>query len=256
MTTTGHISVNGVAESPGSAAKARLEGRGPAIWLAGDPEDLKDWLPLGAAGIVTNTVVLNDMVKKYGQVTEVTKRYLDITDLPVVIEIDGHSTQELLDVGEVFTRMSDQVILKIPCTVHGLGAFRELSKAGVETFCTTTFTLAQAAAVAQAGATHVLPFCEPYRDVSGDPTKLIRECRTMFDGWAQRPFITAALVRTVDTAHAALRDGADGIIVFWPVFRDMMKNKLTDEWNQTFLDNWNQMYDAGLMNGVPVQRAN
>jgi transaldolase len=228
---------------------------GPAIWLAGDPEDLKAWMPRGAYGIVTNTVVLNDMVKKYGQITEVTKRYLDITDKPVVIEIDGHSTQELLDVGEVFVKMAPgQVILKIPTTEYALDAFAELKKRGVETFCTTVFTLPQAAAVAAAGVTHVLPFCEPYRQVGGDPTKLVREARAMFEGWADRPFVTAALVRSVETAEACFRDGADGIIVFWPVFRDMLKSKLTDEWNATFLDQWNQMYDAGLLKGIPVKR--
>ena len=42
---------------------------GPSIWLAGDPEDLKQWMLSGIAGIVTNTVVLNEMTKKYGQIT-------------------------------------------------------------------------------------------------------------------------------------------------------------------------------------------
>ncbi len=237
----------------GTAENARMTGTGPAIWLAGDPEDLPVWLDRGAAGIVTNTVVLNDMVKKYGQLTEVTQRYLDITDKPVVIEIDGHSTQELLDVGEVFTKMSDQIILKMPATPYALGAFSELKKAGIPTFCTTVFSLPQAAAVAQAGVTHVLPFCEPFKDVGGDPTKLIRDCRDMFEDWGDRPFITAALVRSVETAEAALGDGADGIIVFWPVFRDMMQSHLTDEWNKTFLGEWNSMNDAGLLSGVPVQ---
>lgn len=235
-------------------SRRKLE-RGPAIWLAGDPEDLKEWMPRGATGIVTNTVVLNDMVKKYGQLKDVVQRYLDITDKPVVVEIDGHSTQELLDVGDVFVKMAPgQIILKIPTTVHALDAFAELRRRGVETYSTTVFTLAQAAAVAQAGVTHVLPFCEPYRDVGGDPTKLVRECRAMFDGWGDRPYITAALVRSVATAEACLRDGADGIIIFWPIFRDMLQSKLTTEWNTTFLDQWNQMYDAGLMNGVPVVR--
>lgn len=234
--------------------RRKLE-RGPAIWLAGDPEDLKEWMPRGATGIVTNTVVLNDMVKKYGQLTEVVQRYLDITDKPVVIEIDGHSTQELLDVGDVFVKMAPgQIILKIPTTEYALDAFAELKKQGVETYCTTVFTLAQAAAVAQAGVTHVLPFCEPFRDVNGDPTKLIRECKAMFDGWEDRPYITAALVRSVETAEACFRDGADGIIIFWPIFRDMMLSKLTTEWNTTFLDQWNQMYDAGLLEGIPVVR--
>lgn len=239
---------------PGEAALGRVAGSGPAVWLAGDPVDLKPWMERGAAGIVTNTVVLNEMVQKYGQLTDVIQRYLDISDKKVAVEIDGHSTQELLDVGEVFTRMSERVILKIPCTVHALGAFAELKKMGVETFCTTVFTLNQAVAVAQAGVTHVLPFCEPYRDVSGDPTKLIRQMRQVFSSWQQRPYITAALVRSTDTAHAALRDGADGIIVFWPIFEQMLQAKLTDEWNTTFLNEWNAMDDAGLLEGVPYSQ--
>jgi transaldolase len=210
-------------------------------------------LPLGAAGIVTNTVVLNQMVQKYGQILDVAQRYLDITDKPVVIEVDGHSTAELLRVGEVFTRLSDRIILKIPCTVHGLGAFRELKRQGVETFCTTVFSLTQAAAVAQAGATHILPFCEPVKEVGGDPTQLVRECVAMFRGWEHRPFVTAALVRSVDTAYRALRDGADGIIIFWSIFQEMMKHPLTETWNQTFLDEWNAMHRAGLLEGVPVE---
>ena len=227
---------------------------GPAIWLAGDPEDLKQWMLSGIAGIVTNTVVLNEMTKKYGQITEVIKRYLDITDKKVAVEIDGHSTQELLDVGEVFTKLSNRIILKIPMTTYALDAFSELEKQGVETFCTTVFTLSQAAAVARAGVTHVLPFCDPFLAVNGDSTKLIRECCAMFENWENRPYITAALIRSVDTAYRALRDGADGIIIFWSVFQDMMVSSLTDEWNSLFLENWDQMYDAGLLEGIPYKR--
>ena len=227
---------------------------GPSIWLAGDPEDLKQWMLSGIAGIVTNTVVLSEMTKKYGQITEVVKRYLDITDKKVAVEIDGHSTQELLDVGEVFTKLSNRIILKIPMATYALDTFSELEKRGVETFCTTIFTLPQAAAVARAGVTHILPFCDPFLAVNGDPTKLIRECCAMFEKWENRPYITAALIRSVDTAYRALRDGADGIIIFWSVFQDMMVSSLTDEWNSLFLENWDQMYDAGLLEGIPYKR--
>ena len=244
--------VSGSSEMTGPVGVAHQHGRGPAIWLAGDPEDLQVWLPRGGHGIVTNTVVLNEMVQKYGPLTELIKRYLDITDKPVVVEVDGHSTQELLDVSHVFTKMSSQIIIKIPCATHGLEAFSALSAEGVETFCTTCFSLGQAAAVAQAGATHILPFCEPVKQVGGDPTKLVRDCVSMFSGWEHRPFITAALVRSVDTAYAALRDGADGIIIFWNVFAELMEHPLTDQWNRTFMDEWQQMHNAGYLNGVPV----
>ena len=236
----------------GRVAQSRLTERGPAIWLAGDPEDLKTWLPRGGCGIVTNTVVLDDLTQKYGQLTEVIKRYLDITDKPVVVEIDGHTTAELLDVANVFTAMSDQIVIKIPCAEQGLEAFSVLAADGVATFCTTTFNLTQAAVAAQAGATHILPFCEPYKDVGVDPVWHVHECVEMLAGWEQRPYVTAALVRSVDVAAAALQAGADGIIVFWEVFRDMLHSPLTDEWNETFLTRWENMHKAGLLEGIPV----
>jgi transaldolase len=148
--------------------------------------------------------------------------------------------------------MSDQIVIKVPCTSYGLGAFQAFSEEGVETFCTTVFSLTQAAAVAQAGANHVLPFCEPVKQLQDDPVRLVRECRKMFEGWEQRPCITAALVRSVDVAYAALRAGADGIIIFWTTLKEMMEHPLTDQWNQTFLDEWNTMHADGKLHGVPV----
>ena len=82
----------------------------------------------GVKGIVTNTIVLKDMTDKYGSIIDLTKRYLDITAKKVAIEIDGHSTNELLDVGEKFTKLSDRIILKIPMSEYSLEAFSELKK--------------------------------------------------------------------------------------------------------------------------------
>ena len=206
-------------------------------------------MPLGIAGIVTNTVVLNQYAKAYGTVIDLIKAYLDITDKPVVMEIDGHTVDELLAVGKVFTDLSDQIILKIPCTVNGLKAFSILKQEGVETFCTTVFSLTQAAAVAQAGVDHLLPFCDPVKAVGGDPTQLIRECVQMFRGWGQRPYIMAALVRSVETAHAAFHDGADELVTMWTVYRDMMDHPLTEEWNKTFMDEWGRHARKRLARG-------
>jgi transaldolase len=133
---------------------------------------------------------------------------------------------------------------------HALGAFVELKKSNVETFCTTIFSLNQAVLAANAGVTHLLPFCEPFLDVNKDSTELIREIKSTFEGWKNRPFITAALVRSVETAHKAIIDGADGIIIFWPIFEEMIKSKLTDEWNKTFLDHWDGIYESGNLPGI------
>ena len=54
MTTITQISTNGAVENAGAAVRSMFEGRGPDIWLAGDPEDLKDLLPSGAEPVVTS----------------------------------------------------------------------------------------------------------------------------------------------------------------------------------------------------------
>ncbi len=240
-------------DAKGPVSKTRSTGCGPTIWLAGPPQELEDYMPLGIAGIVTNTVVLNQYAEPYGTVIDLIKAYLAITDKPVVVEIDGHTVEELLAVGEVFTDLSQQIILKIPCTLNGLKAFGILKQEGVETFCTTVFSLTQAAAVAQTGVDHILPFCDPVREMGGDPTKLIRECVQMFSGWEQRPYVMAALVRSVETAHAAFRDGADELVTMWTVYRDMLNHPLTDHWNKVFMDEWIDMHENGLLEGVPVK---
>ena len=228
---------------------AKKQNKGPDIWLAGDPADLEKWMPFGIAGVVTNTVVLNQMVNKYGHIKDVTQRYLDITDKPVVIEIDGSTSEDLIKTADYFCEISERIIIKVPCSVESLAVFNELDRRGVDTYCTTVFSLPQAAAVSQAGAKHILPFCEPVREIGGDPTKLVRECVDMFNGWEKRPYITAALVRSVETAHLALRDGADGIIIFWNVYEEMLSHPLTDQWNEIFLGEWNQMKQGGMLEG-------
>ena len=238
----------------GPVPAARRRGRGPAIWLAGDPDDLKEWMPLGIAGIVTNTVVHNQYAKAHGGAIDVIEKYLDLTDKPIVVEIDGHSAGELLEVGKAFTDLSPQVVLKIPCSANALKAFAALRQEGVETCCTTVFSLPQAVAVAQAGAGRILPFCEPVKEAGGDPTKLIRECAQVFGGWEHRPFIMAALVRTVETAYAAFRDGADELVTMWTVYRDMMDHPMTAQWNEVFMDAWQDMDRNNLLQGVPLRR--
>ena len=53
-------------------------------------------------------------------------------------------------------------------------------------------------------------------------------------------------------AHSVLKDGADGIIVFWPVFQEMLKNTYTDKWNKIFMDEWKVMHNKGHLEGLPV----
>ena len=34
----------------------------------------------------------------------------------------------------------------------------------------------------------------------------------------------------------------------------MMSHPLTDQWNKTFLDEWEEMNESGLLKGIPVRK--
>ena len=66
----------------------------------------------------------------------------------------------------------------------------------------------------------------------------------------------ACIVRVPATEEGIIKRtldaGADGIIIFWPIFREMMEHPLTQNWNRTFLNEWVAMHEANLLEGVPV----
>ena len=54
--------------------------------------------------------------------------------------------------------------------------------------------------------------------------------------------------------YAAFRDGADEPVTFWGGYRDMMWHPLTDIWNKTLMDQWVEMHEAGVLEGIPEMR--
>ena len=225
-------------------------GRGPDIWLAGDPADLGQWLERGAAGIVTNTVVQRELAAKYGGLLEVTRRYLDITDKPVVIEVEGHTTEELLEVSHVFTALSPQIAIKIPCIAHGLGAFRALAKEGVTTFCTTVFSLAQAAAVG-AGRRHsraaVLRAGQGTGRRSGQAGARVHGHVRPVGAAAVRDRGAGALGGDGDRGAGRRRRRHHRVLADLPCHAGASPDRT---WNDTFAGQWRQMLEAGQLRGV------
>lgn len=226
----------------------------PYILLAGDPYEIQKRMPLGVAGIVTNPAVLRQMTEKYGPLREVVKRYCDVTDKPVFIEVDGDTTDEVLRYAYAVREVSDQVALKLPVSGMFLPAIAELAKAGVTVMATCLFTVNQAAVAVGAGAKHIAPFLAAHRDMGGDPGKLVRDIAALIQGHPNRPLLSCALVRSAEMAQIAFQNGADGVIVFTDVFDQMMENLGTADWVDRFGKEWKQIEAAGNLESLRTAR--
>ena len=221
------------------------------IWFQGDPEVIKDYLEFNPVGIVTNTIVLDDLADTYGPTLGVIERYLQLKDDgPVVVEVDGDTAEDIVNVSAPFQALSGRIVMKIPSTTKGFRAIARMKAKGRESMVTTLFSASQAVAAVQVGATYIAPFVGPLIDSGADAQAIVRDIVQIVRGRANAPYVLGGIIRNWIAADVALRAGCDGVVVFPHTFEEMMRHAGSDEWNATFRAHWDSMVEKGALTGV------
>ena len=225
---------------------------GPAgIWFQGDPAVIKDYLEFNPVGFVTNTIVLDGMADTYGPMLGIIESYLALQDHgPVVVEVDGDTTEDIVDVSAPFQALSPRVVMKIPSTTKGFRAIARMRAKGRESMVTTLFSASQAVAAVQVGATYIAPFVGPLIDSGADARAIVSDIVQIVRGRANAPYVLGGIIRNWIAADVALRAGCDGVVVFPHTFEEMMLHAGTAEWNATFRGHWDSMVEKGALAGV------
>ena len=135
----------------------------------------------------------------------------------------------------------DNVTIKVPCTVEGLRACRQLRDLGATVNVTLIFSAAQAVLAAKAGATYVSPFVGRLTDNGFDGLELIK---TIYDIYARQPISTeilAASVRSPEVVALCYREGSDIVTIPPGVFDRMYESVLTREGLAIFQKDWDSI---------------
>ena len=221
------------------------------IWLQGDPEILKDYLELHPVGLVTNTIILDDMVDTYGPMLGLIERYLGvIDDVPLVVEVDGDTTEDIVAASAPFQALSPRVVMKIPTNTKGLRAVARMKAKGRDSMVTTLFSASQAVAATQAGAAYIAPFVGPMVDSGADAMKIVSDIVRILRERENTPYILGGIIRNTIAADVAIRAGCDGIVIFPHTLEEIMLHPGTAEWNATFRGHWDSMQRKGALKGV------
>lgn len=159
-------------------------------------------------------------------------------------EVVGDTAEEMLEQAQEFVQISPAITIKLPCTVEGLKACRELSRVGVKTNVTLVFSVSQAILACKAGATYISPFIGRWEDNSMDGTDLIQKIhkvysRFLIDG-KEIPQILGASIRDVRQVEKCAEYGADVVtippLVFWKMYKNVMTDKGLDQFQKDWED--------------------
>jgi transaldolase len=210
-----------------------LEGGVMKIFLdSADISKIEQYAQTGLVdGITTNPTLI---LKAKMDQEEAIKKICQIIKGPVSVEGIGKTATQMVEDGIKFSKWAKNVVVKIPMSIEGLKAVRQLSEKNIKTNVTLVFSASQALLAAKAGATYVSPFIGRLDDVSFNGLKVLKEIVKIYKNYSINTQIIAASIRHPIHVVQAAKLGSHIATVPPEVFEKLFLHPLTDKGIQIF----------------------
>jgi len=189
-------------------------------------------------GVTTNpTLIMRSGRDPIEVIKEISTKFSTLQSISA--EVVAETAEEMVEQAQAFSGLWN-VTIKVPCTVEGLKACRQLANQGTNVNVTLIFSVAQAILAEKAGAKYVSPFVGRWLDNSVDGIELIKNIRQAYTGHGQLCFtnILAASLRDVRQVEKCAMMGADVVTIPPTVFWSMYKNIMTEKGLELFQKDW------------------
>ena len=190
-------------------------------------------------GLTTNPTLIRKSGRNH---EEVYQEFKDIGLTDISMEVIGNDTNMISEGKRLHKKFGKVATIKVPCTVEGLLACKELSDNGINVNVTLIFSQAQAILAAKAGATYVSPFVGRVDDNSFGGLCLVKDIAKVYKVHGVETQVLAASLRGVRDAARAFEYGANIVTMPPNVFEGMYKHVLTDKG----LDQFDKDYAASI----------
>ena len=177
-------------------------------------------------GLTTNPTLIRKSGKNHEEVYQEIK---DIGVTDISMEVIGNAENMISEGKRLHKKFGKVATIKVPCTVDGLLACKELSQNNIRVNVTLIFSQSQAILAAKAGAKYVSPFVGRVDDNSFGGLCLVKDIAKVFREHMVTTQVLAASLRGVRDVGRAFEYGADIVTMPPNVFEGMYKHILTDK---------------------------
>ena len=183
-------------------------------------------------GLTTNPTLIRKSGRKHEDVYQEFKE-IGVTDLSM--EVIGNAENMISEGKRLHKKFGKMATIKVPCTVDGLIACKELSKENIRVNVTLIFSPSQEILAEKEGARYISPFVGRVEDNSFDGVALIKEIAAIYrKQYITKTEVLAASLRDVHSVSRCYADGADIVTMPPAVFEKMYKHILTDKGLEQF----------------------
>ena len=204
-----------------------------------DTADVKEIRELNDLGLLDGVTTNPSLILKSGRkIADVTKEICDIVDGPVSAEVTATEYSEMMKEAKVLAKIADNVCIKVPLTLDGLKACKDIRSDGRHGQCHAVL-LGQPGAARRQGRRHLhLALHRPHRRHGHRRHGADRGDPTIYDNYGFETEILAASIRTVNHVKQAALIGADVATVPPATLKALVKHPLTDKGLEQFLADW------------------
>ena len=183
-------------------------------------------------GLTTNPTLIRKSGRKHEDVYQEFKE-IGVTDLSM--EVIGNAENMISEGKRLHRKFGKMATIKVPCTVDGLIACKELAKEHIKVNVTLIFSPSQAILAAKAGAAYISPFVGRVEYNSFVGVALIKEIAAIYrKQYITKTEVLVASLRDVHSVSRCYADGADIVTMPPAVFEKMYKHILTDKGLEQF----------------------
>ncbi|HEY72573.1 MAG: fructose-6-phosphate aldolase [Chloroflexi bacterium] len=171
-----------------------------------------------------------------------TLKIVEIVQGPVSAEVLSTNAAGMVEEARDILSWSEHVYVKIPTTVEGLKAMKEIASwPNGRINATLIFSPTQAYLVARAGASFASIFVGRMDDAGLDGMEVVRQTREIFDNYGFDCQVLAASIRHNGHVLDSLLAGADILTVPFTVLQKMIYSPFTDVGVERFLADWEKV---------------
>jgi len=210
-----------------------------------DIEKIRELAEMGVIdGVTTNpTLVSKQSGKTFSQML---KEIASIVDGPISAETVSPDAEGMIKEGEELSKIHKNIIIKVVNTPEGLKAVRALTKKGLKTNVTVTFSANQALLAAKAGATYISPFIGRLDDIGEDGMQVVRDIVWIYKNYDYKTQVLVASIRHPMHVLEAARIGAHVVTCPPEIIEKMFKHPLTDIGIAKFNEDWKKVQEKNL----------
>ena len=191
-------------------------------------------------GVTTNPTLIkksgDDPVEAIKRIAEAFPKMESIS-----AEVVADNAADMVNQAKAFVDLPN-VTIKVPCTIQGLIACRDLSLIYDKTVnVTLVFSPSQAILASKAGATYVSPFVGRVDDNSFNGIGLVRDISQIYREHMVRTQTLAASIRSVGQVAESFAVGAEVVTMPPAIFDKMYNHILTDKGLELFQKDWDSV---------------